>query len=164
MNLQDKLRKLQRNMKRLKEIRDLKNLTDEIRAERDSLLEATETLKNEIDATHRGIHLEALADGKNPGDSEYRTNISTEKAPKGYEVRTANQSKDFRSLWGDNPRNHYHWDDKQQGCSFYQAVFSGRHHPGLTSRAMIEGIGSEGGFLVPVEYAEEIHNVALSWN
>jgi len=165
MDLQDKLRKLQlnfkRNMTRLREIRGLDSLNDEIRAERDSLLEATETLKNEIDATHRDIHLEALADGKNPGDSEYRTNISTEKEAKGYEVRTAKQNKYFRSLWGGNPRNNYRWNDDEQGCSFYEAVFSGRHHPGLTTRAMTEGIGSEGGFLVPVEYAEEIHNVAL---
>ena len=165
MDLQEKLQKLQLNfrinMNRLKERRDLKSLTDDIRAERDSLLESTETLKSEIDSVHRNIHLEALADGDN--NSEYRTHVNLDNRdnPKGYEVRTAKQKKDFRSLWGENPRNTYRWNDQEHGCSFYQAVFSGRHHPGLTSRAMIEGIASEGGFLVPSEYASEIHNVAL---
>lgn len=168
MDLQEKLKNLQlnfkRNMNRLKEIRDLKPdaLTDDIRRERDSLLEATETLKNEIDSAHRHIHLEALADGKTPGDNRAGVNFDNRgQKSKGYELRTSNQSKDFRSLWGETPRNTYSWNDEQQGCSFYQAVFSGRHHPGLTQRAMIEGIASEGGFLVPTEYAEGIHNVSL---
>jgi HK97 family phage major capsid protein len=55
--------------------------------------------------------------------------------------------------------NSYTWKDKD--ISFWQAVFSGRMHPELTTRAMNEAIGSDGGFLVPVEYSTMIHNVAL---
>jgi len=159
-----KLKKLQFRFKsaveRLKEIRkiDGNDLNDSIRAERDNLLSLTVDggqLKKEIDAEHLKRHND---------NSEYRTDITTgtrDLGGNGYEIRTANQKKDFRSLWGNEPLNRYSWNDEQHGCSFYQAVFSGRHHPALTTRAMIEGIASEGGFLVPTEVSSEIHNVSL---
>ncbi len=55
--------------------------------------------------------------------------------------------------------NAIEWRDKN--TSFFEALFSGRHHPELTKRAMSESAPTDGGFLVPVEYAEKIHAVAL---
>ncbi len=42
---------------------------------------------------------------------------------------------------------------------FVQAVASGRAHPQL--RGLSEGVGADGGFLVPAEYAGELFNLAL---
>lgn len=154
--------KFRGRLARLKEIRDLDSdeLTDSIKEERDLLLESSEGLKAKIEAQHKRIHKQEKKDLAGPGfriDGE-RDHEQTD----GYSVRAANASKDFRSLWGGNPLNTYRWDNEAQGCGFYEAIFSGRHHPGLTTRAMTEsGSGSEGGFLVPVEYAEEIHSVSL---
>ncbi|NQT70092.1 MAG: phage major capsid protein [Desulfobacteraceae bacterium] len=157
----NKLKELQTlykaSMERLKQIRKLEggDLTEEIRLERDGHLELTEALKGKIDKEHLKRHND---------NSEHRTDISTggtDRGGNGYEVRSANQPKDFRSLWGNNPLNRYSWNDQEHGLSFYQAVFSGRHHPALTTRAMTIGLGSGGGFLIPAEYSEKIHNVAL---
>jgi HK97 family phage major capsid protein len=74
----------------------------------------------------------------------------------GYELRGPAQSKDYRSLFG---ADGYEWPDRD--TSFFSAVFSGRHHPGLTIRAMTESVPSDGGFLVPVQYAQRIHAVSL---
>lgn len=74
-----------------------------------------------------------------------------------FEIRGPGHAKDYRNLFGEN--HGYSWPDRQTG--FFQAVFSGRHHPGLTTRSMNETVGSDGGFLVPVQYAERIHAVSL---
>jgi HK97 family phage major capsid protein len=75
-----------------------------------------------------------------------------------HELRGPGQAKDYESLFG--TRGGYEWPDKD--CNFFQAVFSGRHHPGLTIRAsMNETVPSSGGFLVPSQTAAGIHNVAL---
>jgi HK97 family phage major capsid protein len=76
---------------------------------------------------------------------------------RGYELRTPTDEKDYRSLFG--TRGAYEWPDKD--CGFFQAVFSGRHHPGLTTRGMVESVPSDGGFLVPGQTAAQIHNVSL---
>ena len=65
--------------------------------------------------------------------------------------------KQYRSVFGSG--GCYRWED--ESINFFQAVISGRHHPGLQTRAMTEGIPSDGGFAVPVEYASQIHNVSL---
>lgn len=78
---------------------------------------------------------------------------------KGYELRTARDKKDFRSLYGSGGNDEYRWTDEDS--HFFQALFSGRFHPDLTKRAMNEGVPSDGGFLVPVEQSEIIHNVSL---
>jgi HK97 family phage major capsid protein len=75
----------------------------------------------------------------------------------GYELRSAGQAKDWNSLFGN--RGGYEWPDKD--TSFFQAVFSGRHHPGLTLRGMSETIPSDGGFWVPGQTAAKIHEVSL---
>jgi len=77
---------------------------------------------------------------------------------KPYEIRTATDKKDFRSLFG-SAQGEYKWTDKES--RFFEALFSGRYHPDLTKRAMNEGTPSDGGFLVPVEYSKKIHNVSL---
>lgn len=74
----------------------------------------------------------------------------------GYELVSPIQAKSYRNLFGDDG---YHWPDQE--TNFFSAVFSGRHHPGLTIRAMNETVPSDGGFLVPVEYASKIHAVSL---
>lgn len=74
-----------------------------------------------------------------------------------YALKNPRDKKDYRSLFGNTG---YQWQD--QGTDFFQAVFSGRHHPGLIRNAgMNETVPSDGGFLVPVEYAQQIHAVSL---
>lgn len=63
--------------------------------------------------------------------------------------------KDYRSLHGNGGLQ---WTDKE--TSFFGAVFSGRHHPGLIN-AMGETVPSDGGFLIPSETASKIHAVSL---
>ena len=76
--------------------------------------------------------------------------------PGGYALRGPVEAKSYKNLYG---RDGYQWPDKK--TNFFQAVFSGRHHPGLTIRAMNETTPADGGFLVPVEFASQIHNVSL---
>jgi len=149
----DRLKELQgqyrSKMSRLKEIRDTesRDLTDEIRAERDVLLQDLKKVVAEIDKFPRsdGNGLCIASNG--------------ERSNRGYTVRSAGDKKDFRSLFGSEPMNNYRWTDTE--TDFYRAVFSGQYHPGLTKRGMVEGVGSEGGFLIPVEQSAEIHNVAV---
>ena len=75
----------------------------------------------------------------------------------GYELRSAHQSKSFQDLFGDD--HEYRWTDHEQ--TFFQALFSGRAHPGLTTRSMNEATGSDGGLLVPGETADQIHAVSV---
>ncbi len=74
----------------------------------------------------------------------------------GYALRGPIEAKAYKDLYGGDG---YRWPDRD--TSFFQAVFSGRHHPGLTIRAMNETVPSDGGFLVPQETAAQIHNVSL---
>ena len=74
----------------------------------------------------------------------------------GYELRSPGQAKDWNSLFGSRG---YDWPDKD--TNFFQAVFSGRHHPGLTLRGMSESVPSDGGFWIPSQTAAKIHNVSL---
>lgn len=76
---------------------------------------------------------------------------------RGYALRGPTEKKDYCSLFGSS--DGYRWEDKES--SFFQAVFSGRHHPGLLTRGMTETIPSDGGFLVPSQLAAQIHAVSL---
>jgi HK97 family phage major capsid protein len=76
---------------------------------------------------------------------------------KGYALLGPAEKKDHASLYG--MTESYHWKDKS--INFFNAVFSGRHHPDLIKAGMTETVQSDGGFLVPTEYASKIHNVAL---
>ncbi len=157
--------KFRKKMGRLNEIRAMDKLTDDIREERDTLLAETEQLVKDIDHTKRTFHLEELDRNSTDGhpyrpDLNFGLDDSRRDSSPGI-IRRAEDKKDFRSLWGHNDRSAYTWNDEENGATFWEAVFSGRHHPALTTRAMTEGIGSEGGFLVPTEYAEQVHNVSL---
>lgn len=72
-------------------------------------------------------------------------------------LRGPGQSKDYQSLFGANAG--HAWADKD--TSFFSAVFSGRHHPGLIKASMNETVPSDGGFLVPGETVKKIHAVSL---
>ncbi len=155
-------------MRRLMEIRDTKpaEMTDEIRAERDQILVDVQYLMLDIDQTRDdGSSRNVPPDGaaNDPGDGFFdggqHQGRSARESGRGYEVRHHNDPKTYRDLFGREPRNQYRWQDREVG--FWQALFSGRSHPALQTRAMIEGTPSDGGFLVPVEYSEMIHNVAL---
>ena len=92
-----------------------------------------------------------------PGGSTAITKpITTGTVKNGYALRGPGESKDFRALFGAEGQR---WEDKES--SFFQAVFSGRHHPGLIRAGMTETIPSDGGFLVPSELAAQIHAVSL---
>ena len=73
-----------------------------------------------------------------------------------YALRGPHDAKDYRSLFGPNG---YEWPDKE--TNFFQAMFSGRFHPGLIRAHMGETVPSEGGFWVPQEQAAKIHAVSL---
>ncbi len=85
-------------------------------------------------------------------------NPETRSSQKPYELRTAGDKKDFRNLYGSS-KDEYHWTDKES--NFFEALFSGRFHPGLVKRSLSENVPSQGGFLIPAESVEKIHNVAL---
>ncbi len=74
-----------------------------------------------------------------------------------YALRGPHDPKGYADLFGSE--DGYKWQDKT--TSFFGAVLSGRHHPDLNPKGMTEGVGSDGGFLVPTEYAERIHTVSL---
>lgn len=63
----------------------------------------------------------------------------------------------YRSLFG-NPAPNAHFKKAED---FYTAVSSGRFHPGLMQATMLEGLGSEGGFLVPEDLAAEAFDSAV---
>ncbi|HOP48450.1 MAG TPA: phage major capsid protein [Desulfobacteraceae bacterium] len=74
-----------------------------------------------------------------------------------FALRGPQDKKDYRSLFGSVPD--VRWTDKDS--TFFQAVFSGRFHPGLIKNSMTETVPSDGGFLVPGELAAQIHAVSL---
>jgi len=74
-----------------------------------------------------------------------------------YALRGPRDPKDYNSLFGMDSR--YEWKDKES--TFFQAVFSGRYHPGLIRAGMTETVPSDGGFLVPSQQAANIHAVSL---
>jgi HK97 family phage major capsid protein len=73
------------------------------------------------------------------------------------ELRPPGSDLSYRALFGGG--GGAEWTDKQTG--FYEAVFSGRHHPGLVNATMTESVPSDGGFLVPTQQAAQIHAVSL---
>ncbi len=95
--------------------------------------------------------------GDNGGPLDTR-NLSDHREAKGYQMRAWNQPKGYRDLFGKEPLNDYRWQDKE--VSFWEALFSKRHHPGLTQRSLYTGVPSSGGFLVPQELAQRILDLA----
>jgi HK97 family phage major capsid protein len=101
----------------------------------------------------------ALAISQAPGGSGVSTgHLSDFTGGKGYALLGPKDNKSYKALFGN--QDTHPWEDKEN--SFFQAVFSGRHHPGLVqASAMTEGVPGDGGFLVPVEQVKQIHAVSL---
>lgn len=155
-----------KTIRRLRELRktDTADLTEEQADEACKLMDKIREISTDINiqqiegaSEERDYWADLTISGHPPaGDNDFSDEHRS--GGNGYEIRLAHQSKDYRSLFGAEPRNQYTWEDR--GTTFFQALFSGRYHPGLEKR-MIEGISSEGGFLVPSETASEIHAVSL---
>jgi len=90
-------------------------------------------------------------------ESDYRSKHSMRKNETPFTLKGPDDKKDYRSLFGDGLN--YKWQDRRTG--YWQAAGSGQHHPDLETRTMIEGVGSDGGFWVPDEWAGKIHEVSL---
>jgi len=105
---------------------------------------------------------------KLPTEPPERTFVDTRKGPL-YSGGDSDEGRSVGNLISPGQRKEYRdlftggsgkeWRDEKM--SFFEAVFSGRAHPELTKRAMTEGVPSDGGFLVPVEYSKKIHAVSL---
>ena len=168
-----KLEKLQKAfrdlMKKLETIRDIKpeDLTDSNRKERDRHLAEIDIVVKDINSEKRAMRIDAANKPDDDDDLDFDADgnfvdddgFSSQRHGKGYEARSGRDKKDFRALFGTEPQNQYRWEDRD--IDFFSAVFAGRFHPDLQVRAMTIGVDSDGGFLCPVETAEEIHNVSL---
>ncbi len=151
---------IERNLKECGKIRDKcikenRNPNNEERARANFLIAEIDIKENDFFFNHEV--------DRTPIDTRYEEGYKpasayAREAGKPYELRNANSKKDYRSMYG-NPDGGYSWTDKES--SFFQALFSGRHHPDLLTRSMTELIPSDGGFLVPTEMSEKIHNVSL---
>jgi HK97 family phage major capsid protein len=114
-----------------------------------------EIMVSELDGAINGIHNElqqplpavTLQNGY-VGGSDTRTNRKGGLIP-------PTGRKGYTDLFG---KGGFQWQDKD--VDFFQAVFSGRAHPGLVA-SMSETVPSDGGFLVPTETASKIHAVSL---
>lgn len=178
------LKKLQAEFKaaldRLKEIRKLEGdaLTDEIRTERDGLLDKTDRLKNEIDAE---IRMQKLDDLDN-NDDEHRTHIAIEDHPiyRGTDATAFGQQmvdvaavtdpngirgisvKDARARLEKNTKRCLELIEKRQGEPAskdfeersMRPIFSQEHR--VAGTGQIQGIGSEGGFLLQSETSMDL--------
>jgi HK97 family phage major capsid protein len=132
-----------------KAVAEHRGLTASELSERMGLLEKIEDMKGSLP----NPPLTVIKDGP-LGQGEY---YSQRAHGRGFELRLPSQPKAFADLYGS--RGGVDWRDRD--CSFFQAVFSGRHHPELNVRAMVESVPSDGGFLVPGQTASQIHNVSL---
>ena len=121
----------------------------DFRGRNDARLDAIE---QQVDAIEKAVALSQA-----PGGGNIPPHLLDITNGKGYALRGPGDPKDYKALFGKHAT--HQWADKES--TFFQAVFSGRHHPGLNPNAMTEGIPSDGGFLVPTELAERIHMVSL---
>lgn len=143
-----------------RKVADIQNNAD--RSNR-PLTEAEESLKTELELEMHDLKLqlhEPVRTLQNSLENNPHPPISGQPVsthPGGYELRAPHQAKDHKTLFGTS--SGHVWQDKN--CNFFQAVFSGRHHPELIVNSMTEGVPSDGGFLVPTEYARQIHAVSL---
>jgi len=77
---------------------------------------------------------------------------------KGYEKRSATESKSFNDLFGSG-KNTLRWNDSNM--SIFQAIAGGRYHPQLSQRSLNEGTPSDGKFLIDSDSSQKIFDVAL---
>ena len=149
------------NLKELTELRELcisqnRDPNNEERARANFLLAEIDIKESDFFFNHEGPD-------KTPIDTRYEEGYKpasayAREAGKPYSVRTGTDRKDYRALYGESD-NEYRWTDKES--NFFDVLFSGRFHPDLVKRALNETTPSSGGFLIPVEYSEKIHNVSL---
>ena len=163
-----KLEKMQKayreKLEKLKELRNIENRTSDQEADFLQQMNDLETLGKKIDKEHeiekRDFQQACDEDDDNFLETDYLTDDqNNQREDRGYEMRSPGSKKTFRTLFGKKPINEFRWQDPE--IDFFNAVFAGRFHPGLTTRSMVEGIASDGGFLVPSETSETIFNVAL---
>ncbi len=151
---------IKQNLKKLKSIRDRCMRADRDPNDREMVI--ADRLLEEIDTIEWS--------GTLPAGPVQRTPIDTRKGPlwmgnddSDYETKSVGNLKqpgqgiEYRDLFSGGSSTE--WRDEKM--TFFEAVFSGRAHPELTKRAMTEGVPSDGGFLVPVEYSKKIHSVSL---
>ncbi len=120
---------------------------------------AEATLLAELDGAIDGLRaaLAELPDSaplSMPGASMGQSQDSAQAA---YRLIGPQGKKDYSALFGQSTGPV--WTDKT--TNFFGAVISGRFHPGLIRASMGETTPSDGGFLVPHEYAQQIHAVSL---
>jgi len=129
------------------------SLTNEKRTIRDSHLRDVKTVVEKMDAfPHKKCDDDDdfgfLNDDSD--DNSYQTQRQSNQGT----VRTAHDKKDYRSLFcGDNSsldRGNF-----RNASEFIEIIGSARFDPRLKRASMIEGIGSEGGFSVPEQFAAE---------
>jgi HK97 family phage major capsid protein len=78
------------------------------------------------------------------------------RGPTSGQIAAPGAKKDYKALFGGGG---YAWPDKES--NFFAAAISGKYHPGLIKNSLNETTPSDGGFLVPVEHAANIHAVSL---
>jgi HK97 family phage major capsid protein len=127
----------------------------------DSVKELKEKIENKLTPMQDQIDFleKAMAGmetrGLNGSEADYAI-LNKKKNIKPYALKGPNDIKNYDSLFGKS----VDWQDKD--ISFFQAVLSGRHHPGLKIQdSMSEGVPGDGGFAVPSETASMIHSVSL---
>jgi len=156
-------------LKRSTEIRRMssKDLTDAVMTEGENILSELRQLHIKIeskmlDGDFTGTFEDGGDDLRNdPRDVDRHGELilnrhESRREYKPFELRTPGDDKSYRSLFGES---NYQWRD--QDTKFFEAVFGGRYHPDLVKRSMNEGVGSDGGWLIPVEYSQKIHAVSL---
>ncbi len=152
MNVQLKIAKLLDQAELIKNRceRENRKLTDGEHTHIQALLDEIEHLQNQP-ATQA-----IKPDPGGPGGTNNRQAAETQ--DRKLLVRSGDQGKTYRDLFGASVASARQWDD--ESISFFGAVLSGRHHPSL-QRSMNEGTPSDGGFAVPTEYAQKIHDTSL---
>lgn len=137
---------------RARKVADIQNNAD--RSKR-PLTEAEESLKTELELEMHDLKMQMHEPCLTMPNTFSNQPASTR--PAGFELRAPHQAKDYEHLFGASSGPA--WQDTS--CNFFAAVLGGRHHPGLVRNSMNETVPSDGGFLVPTEYASRIHAVSL---
>ena len=147
--------------RKMEELRELKSKCDRAkRPPNDSEIKRGNKLLEEVEEHEKDMarwHFKGKLD-ETDGDVPKPDLGNSQRVTSGYEKRQAHESKSFQSLFG-NGKNTHSWRDRD--TSFYQAALGGRYHPELSKRSLNEGIPSDGGYLVPVEYSKKIHQVSI---
>jgi HK97 family phage major capsid protein len=135
-------------------IMDMELLKNAIKELKDKVDNKLTPMQDQIDFLEKAM-ASIETRGLNGSDADYAI-LNKKKNVKPYALKGPNDIKNYESLFGKS----LDWQDKD--ISFFQAVLSGRHHPGLKIQdSMSEGVPSDGGFAVPTETASMIHSVSL---